>query len=74
MIEMFLNSATLFIQGKLFRDKDSVLKKAYIGMAIAAFLVIFLAKINLPIWLAIIIASLVSGAIQPYLFKDLKYQ
>lgn len=73
MFEMFLNSATLFMKGKLFRDIDSVFKKAYIGMAIAAFLVIFLAKIGLPLWLAIILASLISGGIQPYLFKDLKY-
>ncbi len=74
MFEMFLNSVTLFIKGKLFQDLDSVIKKACIGMAIAAFLVIFLVKTGLPLWLAIIIASLVSGGIQPYLFKDLKYQ
>ena len=73
MFEMFMDSARLFVKGKLFRDKESVYKKAYTGMVIAAFLVIFLAKIGLPLWLAIIIASLVSGGVQPYLFKDLKY-
>lgn len=73
MFEMFLSSAKLFMKGKLFRDINNVFKKACIGMAIAAFLVIFLAKIGLPLWLAIIIASLVSGGVQPYLFKDLKY-
>lgn len=73
MFEMFLNSATLFIQGKLFRDINSVFKQAATGMAIAAILLIVLVKTGLPLWLAIILASLVSGGIQPYLFKDLKY-
>ncbi|MCF6250210.1 MAG: hypothetical protein L3J75_02900 [Methylococcaceae bacterium] len=73
MFEMFLNSATLFIQGRLFRDIKNVFKQACIGMAIAVFLLIVLVKIGLPLWLAIILTSLVSGGIQPYLFKDLKY-
>ncbi len=73
MFDMFLNSATLFIKGKLFRDIGNVYRKACIGMAIAAFLLVVLVKIGLPLWLAIILASLVSGGIQPYFFKDLKY-
>lgn len=74
MFDMFLSSAKLFLKGKLFRDINTVYKQACIGMAVAAFLVIFLAKVGLPLWLAIIFASLISGGIQPYLFKDLKYQ
>ena len=73
MFEMFLNSATLFIQGRLFRDINNVFKQACIGMAIAVFLLIVLVKIGLPLWLSIILTSLVAGAIQQYLFKDLKY-
>ena len=74
MFEMFLNSATLFVQGKLFQDWPSVCKQAGIGIAIAFSLAIFLAMIGLSLWSVIIIASLVSGAVQPYLFKDLKYR
>lgn len=74
MIDMFLNSATLFIQGRLFQDLNSVLKQAYIGIAITVVLLIFLVKVGLPLWLAIISTSLISGALQPYLFKDLKYK
>jgi hypothetical protein len=71
---MFLNSATLFLQGRLFQDLDSVLKQAYIGIAVTVVLLIFLVKLGLPLWLAIIATSLISGALQPYLFKDLKYK
>ncbi len=74
MLDMFLNSATLFLQGRLFQDLDSVLKQAYIGIAITVVLLIFLVKLGLPLWLAIIATSLISGALQPYLFKDLKYK
>ncbi len=74
MFEMFLNSATLFVQGRLFQDLTSVAKQAGIGIAIALFLALFLAILGLSLWPVIIIASLVSGAVQPYLFKDLKYR
>ncbi len=74
MLDMFLNSATLFMQGRLFQDLNSVLKQAYIGIAITVVLLIILVKVGLPLWAAIITTSLISGCLQPYLFKDLKYK
>ena len=73
MWDMFLNSAQLFLKGKMFRDPAHVFRQSAIGVAIGVVLFVILAKVGLPIWLAASIASLVTGAAQPYLFKDLKY-
>ncbi len=73
MLDMFVNSFILFWKGRLFQDIGHVIKQAAIGMVIAAVIVILAVKAGLALWMAIVIASLISGAIQPYLFKDLKY-
>lgn len=70
---MFSNSFKLFLKGKLFRDPREVLKKWLIGLVVALFAVVVLAYAGLPLWLTVIIASLGVGALQPYLFRDLKY-
>ncbi|PCJ84706.1 MAG: hypothetical protein COA54_13110 [Thiotrichaceae bacterium] len=73
MLDMVINSIILFWKGRLFQDLGHVIKQAVIGMVIAAVIVIAAVKAGLALWMAIVIASLISGAIQPYLFKDLKY-
>lgn len=73
MLDMFMNSFILFWKGRLFQDIGHVIKQAVIGMVIAAVIVVVAVKAGLALWVAIVIASLISGAIQPYLFKDLKY-
>ena len=73
MWSMFLNSAQLFLKGKLFRDQNEVFRKGALGVLIGIILLILAAKLGAPVWLAAIISGLVSGAAQPYLFKDLKY-
>ena len=70
---LFSNSLLLFLKGKLFRDPLEVLKKWLIGLCVALVAVIVLAKIGLPLWLVVVIAALGAGALQPYLFKNLKY-
>lgn len=73
MWDMFSNSLTLFLKGKLFREPGEVLKKWLIGFAVSLVALIVLAKVGLPLWLAVVIAAAGAGALQPYLFKDLKY-
>lgn len=73
MWDMFINSARLFLKGKLFRDPRSVLRQWLIGVAIALVAFVALAKLGLPLWLAVLVVSLGGGALQPVLFKDLKY-
>lgn len=73
MFGMFMNSVTLFLKGKLFQNIGSVMAKLAIGVLIGAVLLVGLALFGLPVWLAVLIASAVSGMAQPFLFKNLKY-
>ncbi len=73
MWDAFLNAVTLFFKGKLFRDFGEVVKKTLIGNVVAAILLIVLAKLGLPLYVVIPIVGIVAGALQPWLFKDLKY-
>jgi hypothetical protein len=63
----------LFFRGKLFADPGKVIRQLLIGIVVTAVLLIVLAKIGAPLWLAALIAALLGGGLQPYLFKDLKY-
>lgn len=44
-----------------------------IGIFVTAALLVILAKVGAPLWLAALVAALLGGGMQPYLFKDLKY-
>lgn len=46
MLEMFMDSASLFIKGKLFQDYKAVFIKMLIGMIITAVICIVLAKLG----------------------------
>lgn len=73
MFGLFKNSIFLFCKGRLFKNINYFLQQACIGILIAAMIVIVMVKMGLALWIAVVTASLVSGVIQPYLFKDLKY-
>lgn len=73
MLDMVKNSALLFFQGRLFKDFNAVLRQAAIGIALTAAILIGLSFTGLPLWACAAIAGFIGGAVQPYLFKDLKY-
>lgn len=73
MWEMTKNSIGLFFRGKLFADPGKVVGKLLIGIFVTAVLFVGLAKAGTPLWLAALVAALLGGGLQPYLFKDLKY-
>ena len=75
MYEMVKNSVTLFFQGRLFAEPG----KAYFQLAIGIFLtaLYFIAALRfagLPYWVAASVAGFLGGALQPYLFRDLRYR
>jgi uncharacterized protein (DUF983 family) len=74
MFDMLWNSVLLFFKGKLFHDFPKVMLLAGIGMAVAATVLIVLAEAGLPLWLAAVGAGLCAGALQPRLFRDLRYR
>ena len=72
MLDMFMSSTRLFLQGRLFRDNTAVFKQWLIGFALTLAVLVVVAWLTSPL-IGVIVASLVGGAAQPYLFKDLKY-
>lgn len=74
MWKMFLNALKLFLKGKLFRDPHAVLKKWLIGCVVSLLAVIILAKAGVPLWLTVVMVAFGSGALQPWLFRNLKYK
>ncbi len=73
MWEMFTSSMQMFLKGKLFRDNTKVLAQGAIGVVVAILLIILLGKFVMPMWAAAIIGGFATGALMPYLFKNLKY-
>lgn len=82
MFEMAINSMILFARGKLFKDLKSVLAKALVGIVITAILFIaatYYLALGMGwtgdghLYVSAGIAAFIGGALQPYLFKDLKY-
>lgn len=71
MQAMVVDTIKLFIAGKLFRNNLQFFRQWGIGFAIAVVLIAGLSYIN-P-WLGMAGGGLVSGALLPWLFKDLKY-
>ncbi|MGQ0671576.1 MAG: hypothetical protein ACT4N2_01670 [Hyphomicrobium sp.] len=74
MWEMTKSSIALFFAGKLFAEPG----KAYAQLTkgIIATLILFLLGTGsgLPIHAAAALAGFLGGALQPYLFKDLRYR
>jgi hypothetical protein len=73
MWDIFSNSFKLFIKGKLFRDPSAVRRQWFIGFAIGVGVLLLLRWGGATVGLAATVASLVSGGLQPFLFKNLKY-
>lgn len=73
MWDMFFNSTRLFLKGKLFRDPAAVARQWLIGLVATLVVLVLLAKLGVPLWIAVTIATFGGGALQPWLFKDLKY-
>lgn len=72
MVGMAINSAKLFFAGKLFRDNSIVIRQMLMGAGLGVIAGVVVGLFA-PIWVAALAAGTVSGFIQPFLFKDLKY-
>jgi hypothetical protein len=74
MWDMARSSIGLFFQGKLFAEPSRAYRQIALGAAITAILVVGLAAAGLPLAASTGVAGLIGGALQPYLFKDLRYR
>ncbi len=72
MFQMFMNSVKLFFRGRLFRDGRRVFSQWLKGFALTLVVLLAAGFLFNPL-VGVIVASILGGALQPYLFKDLKY-
>ena len=72
MLSTAIESAKLFLSGKLFKDNAKVMRQLAIGAGVGAVVVVLVGQAA-PLWLAAVAGGAVSGFLQPILFKDLKY-
>ena len=75
MLEMAMSSISLFLRGKLFAEPSKAMTQLLIGVIVTAALFLIAAELaGATPWLAAVIAGFIGGALQPYLFKDLRYR
>ena len=72
MLRMFINSMRLFCHGKLFRDRAMVFRQWLKGFVLTLTVLIVVGYFGGAL-LGVSVASLLGGALQPWLFKNLKY-
>jgi hypothetical protein len=72
MLEIGWFSAKLFFKGKLLRDPIFFVRQTAIGTSIGSLLLVSLAQAEIPFWLPVVVSSLVTGIIMPFLLKDFK--
>ncbi|MGD9785433.1 MAG: hypothetical protein AB7E80_07005 [Hyphomicrobiaceae bacterium] len=72
MFDLVLSSAKLFFAGKLFQEPGKALRQLAIGVGAGLIAVVAVGHFA-PMWAATAAGGAVTGFLQPYLFKNLKY-
>jgi len=72
MFETVMGSAKLFLQGKLFKDTALAIRLLLLGALVGAIVTIGVGLV-LPVWAAAVAGGFVAGAIQPWLYRNIKY-
>jgi hypothetical protein len=67
------SSIVLLFQGRLLAEPIKVSRQWAIGSAVTTAILFAGVEVGAPIWIAGLTAGLIGGALQPYLFKDLRY-
>ena len=74
MWAMAKSSIALFFHGRLFADPKMAYRQLAIGVLVTAIILLVGAMVGVPLWLAAGVAGLIGGALQPYLFRNLRYR
>ena len=75
MLEMAMSSIGLFFRGKLFSEPAKAMTQLLVGVWATALIFLIATKLaGLELWVAAAIAGFIGGALQPYLFKNLRYR
>jgi hypothetical protein len=74
VLDLIKNALVLFFTGKLFRDPLYVCRQLAIGAGATAALFLACSLLSGSPIAAALVAGLIGGALQPYLFEDVKYR
>jgi uncharacterized protein (DUF983 family) len=74
MWQVAKNSVVLFLQGRLFADPTKVFQQLAVGIIVTAAILFVGVRVGMPLWIAGLVAGLIGGALQPYLFRNLRYR
>ncbi len=72
MLEVGWFSTKLLLKGKLLRNPSYFARQTAIGVAIGLLLLVGLTKLGVPLWLPMVLSSLVTGVAMPFLLKDIR--
>jgi hypothetical protein len=72
MLEVGWFSTKLLLKGKLLRNPGYFARQTAIGVAVGLLLLIGLTKLGVPLWLPVVLSSLVTGGTMPFLLKDIR--
>ena len=73
MWDMLLNAIKLFFRGRLFRNPEVVLRMWLLGFTASLLLFGLLHAGGAPLWLTVGLTAFAGGLLQPYLFRNVKY-
>ncbi|AKG23769.1 hypothetical protein [Calothrix sp. 336/3] len=72
MFELGWFSAKLFFKGQLFRDPIDFIQKTSLASTLGLGMMMILFIVKFPLWMLMIISSVVTGATMPFLLKDFR--
>jgi hypothetical protein len=74
MLHLARNAISLFLEGKLFRDLRYFYMRLAIGVAATVAVMLLASLVIKSVIVVALIGGLIGGALQPYLFEDVRYQ
>ena len=74
MLEVGWFSTKLLLKGKLLRNPVYFIRQSAIGCGLGLLLLIGLEEVGVSLWIPVIVSSLVTGMVMPFLLKDVKMQ
>lgn len=72
MLEIAWFATRLFIKGKLLREPVYFIRQAAIGVVIGLIMLLILAQVKFPLWIMIVVSSIATGAMMPFLMQEFK--
>lgn len=72
MIEVGWFSTKLLLKGKLLQNPSYFARQTAVGVLIGLVLLVGLAQLSVPLWFPIALSSLLTGAVMPFLLKDVR--